>query len=290
MRLSTAAAGIKHRLKRWGPQALRSPLARIALAWCVVSLPAFGLAALLGQDASPLSQLLRPLLVTALSLAAYCGYVRLVERRRPAELAVAGAWAESGAGLLIGALAFGLVMTILAASGAYQVEGHNRWAELALNVPRFVQGAVTEEILFRAILFRILEQRFGSSAALLASALLFGALHLSNPAATLFNAAAIAIEAGLMLAAAYMLTGRLWLCIAIHFAWNFVQGPVCSVAVSGYAQQGFLIGRLDGPDWLTGGSFGAEASLAAVAVCTVSGVVLLTLARDAGRFVPAGRR
>jgi len=75
-----------------------------------------------------------------------------------------------------------------------------------------------------------------------------------------------------------MLTRRLWLCTAIHLAWNYVQGAVYSVAVSGTTQHGLLIGRMDGPDWLTGGSFGAEASLPAVLVCGAAGLILLRMA------------
>ena len=86
-----------------------------------------------------------------------------------------------------------------------------------------VSGAV-EEILFRGVLFRNLEDLIGTWAALAASAAFFGLLHISNPHSSAWAATAIAIEAGVLLAAAFILTRRLWLVMGIHFAWNFTQG------------------------------------------------------------------
>jgi uncharacterized protein len=115
-------------------------------------------------------------------------------------------------------------------------------------------------------------------------------LHLVNPGATLLNAAAISIEAGVLLAAAYMLTRRLWLCIGIHIAWNFTQGGIFSVAVSGGQSKGLLRSNMVGPDWLTGGAFGAEASVVALAVCLAAGITLLVLAVKRGNVVSPGQR
>jgi len=116
--------------------------------------------------------------------------------------------------------------------------------------------------------------------------MLFGAAHLANPNATVFAAAAIALEAGLMLGGSYLLTRRLWLPIGIHAAWNFTQGWVFSVPVSGGdAPLGLLITRRIGPDWLTGGDFGLEASAVAMVLATLAGVLLLVLTQRRGRFV-----
>ncbi len=139
----------------------------------------------------------------------------------------------------------------------------------------------------RGVVFRILEQWLGSWIALSISAALFGLLHLLNPGVSLLNAGAVMLEAGVLLAAAYMLTRRLWLCIGIHFAWNFTQGGVFSAAVSGGATTGLLQAKLVGPVWLTGGAFGAEASVIAVLVCLTAGSVLLLAAHRRGRVIRA---
>ena len=102
------------------------------------------------------------------------------------------------------------------------------------------------------------------------------------------DTAAIAVEAGILLGAAYMLTRRLWLAIGIHATWNFTQGWVFSVPVSGgEAPLGLLITRRAGPEWLTGGAFGLEASVVAMVVATLAGLVLLLMAIRGGQLRPA---
>jgi hypothetical protein len=225
------------------------------------------------------------LLLAAVVLLAYRAYVRIVERRAVTELSGTRAVRELGSGLALGALLFCLTIGILAALGAYQITGNNGWMVMLAILPASILGGVLEEVVIRGVVFRILEQWLGSWVALAISAVIFGVLHLLNPGATLLNAAAISIEAGVLLAAAFMLTRRLWLCIGIHIAWNFTQGGIFSVAVSGGQSKGLLQSRMVGPDWLTGGTFGAEASVVALAVCAAAGVVLVVLAIRKERVV-----
>ncbi|MCJ7434908.1 MAG: CPBP family intramembrane metalloprotease [Anaerolineales bacterium] len=148
-----------------------------------------------------------------------------------------------------------------------------------------VLSGVFEEILFRGILFRIVEESLGTWLSLLFSALLFGLLHLGNPNATLWAAIAIAMEAGILLAAAFIVTRRLWLVIGIHFAWNFTQGGIFSISVSGNQVDGLLQATLTGPELLAGGAFGAETSIFAVIVCLAAGVYFIWKALKKGEFV-----
>jgi CAAX protease family protein len=225
------------------------------------------------------------LLLTAVVLGAYWAFVRIVERRAVTELSSSHVVRELGGGLVLGALLFSITIGILAALGAYQITGNNGWLIMLASLPACVLAGVLEEVLIRGVVFRILERWLGSWIALTISAVIFGALHLLNPGATLLNAAAISIEAGVLLAGAFMLTRRLWLCIGTHIAWNFTQGGIFSVAVSGGQSTGLLQSRMVGPDWLTGGTFGAEASIVALVVCATAGVVLIVLAIRKGNVV-----
>jgi membrane protease YdiL (CAAX protease family) len=140
--------------------------------------------------------------------------------------------------------------------------------------------AVTEELLFRGVLHRILEQRAGSVIAIVVSSLFFGLTHLINGNATVWGTLAIAVEGGTMLAVAYTATRSLWLPIGLHFAWNFLQGGVFGTAVSGAeSEPGLLRTVLSGPDALTGGSFGPEAGLFALLCCLVTTALLLRRAK-----------
>ncbi len=81
-----------------------------------------------------------------------------------------------------------------------------------------------------------------------------------------------------MLALAYAATRNLWLPIGIHMSWNFAEGSLFGAKVSGYSEAHSLLKTtLSGPELLTGGAFGPEASVVSVAVCLVASAVLATM-------------
>jgi uncharacterized protein len=232
-------------------------------------------------------------LMAAAVILSYKAIKRWIERAPDRELEWNGALKELGAGLLTGFLLFSAMTGIVALLGGFEVLGFRGgmgqiWTWLAVAV---VSGTL-EEVLFRGILQRHLEAVFGSWIALAITSALFGFAHIGNEDASLFSSLAIALEAGILLGAAYMLTRRLWLAIGIHAAWNFTQGWVFSVPVSGGdAPLGLLITRRVGPDWLTGGDFGLEASAVAMVVATLAGVLMLRRALANGQVVaPMWRR
>lgn len=109
-------------------------------------------------------------------------------------------------------------------------------------------SGIFEELLFRGVLFRAVETWFGSWAALVVSSLVFGLTDLINPHGTVEGALFIAVEAGILLAAAFMLTRRLWLSIGFHVAWNYTQSAIFSSSVSGNdASQGLIRFTIKGP-------------------------------------------
>ena len=212
---------------------------------------------------------------------------RWLERSEDREFAFAGAAPELGAGLAIGFALFSVMTGIVALLGGFEVLGLRGMGALWSMLSLAVFSGVFEEVLFRGVLFRHVEAMLGSWAALAITSALFGAAHLANPGATPFAALAVAMEAGILLGGAYLLTRRLWLAVGIHAAWNFTQGWVFSVPVSGgNAPLGLLITRRIGPDWLTGGAFGLEASVVAMVVATGAGAVMLVLAARKGQIQP----
>jgi membrane protease YdiL (CAAX protease family) len=189
-------------------------------------------------------------------------------------------------GLAAGFAVFSLAVAIAAGLGIYQVEGTG---DLSRFLPALIGSAlfpaVNEELLFRGILFRWVEEWGGSWVALLVTSALFGCAHLLNPNASPIAAIGIAFGAGVMLGAAYMLTRSLWLPMGLHAAWNFAQGEIYDIPVSGMPVHGILDARLSGPPLLTGNGFGLEASLIAIVVATLFGLALLWLAVKQGEVV-----
>lgn len=225
------------------------------------------------------------LLAAVFSVLAYLAFGRWIERRKVTDLSVERAFPEWAFGAAVGAGAMVLTIGAIALLGGYKVVGQNSPIVLLPILGIAFQSGFFEEILLRGIVFRLMEKWLGSWVALCFSALLFGALHLANPNANMLAAFAIAIEAGILLGAIYMLTRRLWAAIGLHMAWNFTQGGIFGVAVSGFETRGLLKPVIEGPEILTGGGFGAEASLPAIIICTATGLFFLYRAHVKGSFI-----
>jgi membrane protease YdiL (CAAX protease family) len=191
-----------------------------------------------------------------------------------------------GLGLLVGFMLMAGAVGAAAVAHVYNLVGRGDDSQLLHSlITAAIMPAFMEELLFRGILFRWIEEFAGSWAALLITSALFGLIHIFNPAATWFSSFAIALEAGLMLGGAYMLTRSLWLPIGIHAAWNFAQGEVFGVPVSGLAVHGLLKARLSGPPLLSGGGFGLEGSIIALAIATTAGLMFVGAAVRRDRIV-----
>ncbi|MBC6982162.1 CPBP family intramembrane glutamic endopeptidase [Caulobacter sp. 17J80-11] len=216
----------------------------------------------------------------------YALLVRAFEGRWPKELALRPAPGWLAAGLLIGFLLFSAVYAVFAAMGVASWQGFNGFGAVAPALLLAIVAAVGEELLFRGVLFRLLEESFGTLVALVLSAAIFGLMHAGNPGATPLSTVAVALEAGVMLAAAYAWTRSLWLPIGIHLAWNFTQGGIYGAAVSGGKSQGVFDVALapDASELITGGAFGPEASLVALTICLAAGLVFVVAAIRAGQW------
>ena len=278
---------------RWKRLMLYSPLARILIfvlmmvALTVALYTPFRELGWTAKDASATKSGVVELLVRALApLIAYVLLVRLVERRRIAELALGKVIPDGLVGIAAGLMMVSATVGILALLGSYHIMGFNpdmNWLGLLTLVG--LGAAIGEEIMFRGVLFRIVEEGLGTWWALVLSALFFGAIHFGNQGATIWSSIAIAVDAGLMLGLLYHVTRSLSLCMGLHAAWNFFQGPFYGIPVSGFKADGWLLSTLSGPDWLTGGEFGLEGSVVMVAVCSLVTLGLLIIALRRGSLV-----
>lgn len=221
----------------------------------------------------------------AIFFGAYWAFVRFVERRPVVEFAFRPALPELAIGIVGGIAILAAIVGVMALLGAYRVIGYNGPEILALPLAIGIFPGFSEEIALRALFFRLFERWLGSWAALVLSAFFFGFGHIFNPGATWVAAVGIAFEAGIMLAALYMITRRLWMAVGLHAAWNFAEGGIFGTPVSGLQVPGLLRPWIGGPELVTGGSFGPEASFPAMAVATTVGVALLYVAWRRGQFI-----
>ena len=215
-------------------------------------------------------------LVSLALVGSYLAGVRWIERRQPSELLARAGFAEFAAGLALGLALFTTLMLLLWMFGVYHPSGWGSVAPLAGGLWTAFLAAILEEIVFRGFLFRLSAKLLGTWGALALTSVLFGAAHAFNHGATVGSSIAIALEAGVLLGAAYAMTQRLWLPIGLHLGWNFTEGSIFGMSVSGgTTKASLIIGTLRGHDLLTGRAFGPEASIVAVAICLATSVLLL---------------
>lgn len=269
-----------------GQRVLRFPLTRIVLALAFFMVPF-----LLIQAASThffevkLYLRLGQLLGAVMGCLSYAFYVTRIEKRAVFELALKGAVREYGAGFVLGGLMVSLSVACIAALGGLGAMSMAPSSVIILPLLVHIAVGLIEEMMLRGIFFRIVQESIGSWLALLASGLVFGAMHLINDNISVLGIANIA-AAGVFFAAAFLLTGRLWLCAALHAGWNFFQDGIFSLAVSGHeVKSGLLTTQLSGPDWLTGGAFGIEGSAVDLVLVVMATVVMVILAQRNGRML-----
>jgi membrane protease YdiL (CAAX protease family) len=220
----------------------------------------------------------------------YAIYVSRIERRAVSELGLKGALGEYGAGFVLGGLMVCVSVACIAALGGLHALSLAPGSIIMLPLLMHITVGLIEEMILRGIFFRVVQESVGSSLALLVSGLVFGAMHLVNENISVLGIANVA-AAGVFFAAAFLLTGRLWLCAALHAGWNFVQDGIFSLAVSGHkVKEGLLATELSGPDWLTGGAFGIEGSAIDLMLVVLASAAVVMLAQRRGLMMqPAWR-
>ena len=177
-----------------------------------------------------------------------------------------------GLGLLVGALGIGIPSTLLLISNELGVKPApaGNWIDAAvLDVAFFALAAAMEELVVRGYLFSLLRRQWGMRTALVATSLVFGALHLLNPGAGAESIVNVTL-AGFFLGGVLILTESLYAAIAAHFAWNWTMSALFHSAVSGASIPAPNYTTIDnGPDWLTGGPWGPEGGAAATAAMII---------------------
>lgn len=175
-------------------------------------------------------------------------------------------------------LLMGLLITGSAMAGVYGIEV---WTGMVQSLPApggrellpralwMALAVLKEEVVMRSLLLGglvlVLQgRRWHRSQAVLISAVAFGCIHLSNPSASPLSVLGNTLG-GVIYGVAFVATGRIWMSLGLHFAWNFVQGPVFGFPVSGLVAGGLFSIQPVGAAWLSGGAYGPEAGAVGMA-------------------------
>lgn len=224
------------------------------------------------------------------ALAGYWAYVRWYEKRKATELRLRLVplllGAASGAGLVA------LPIAVLFALGAYEMVLFRGFSPALFGVAVLIGiAALLEELVYRCLLFRMLERACGTAIALAVQAVVFAVQHLENvqnggPGDVSAMLVSVTLT-GLLWGSVFVLARNVWVVAANHAAWNF------TILLSGVPLSGIedwralapIASRYAGPDWLTGGMFGPESSLLAMVSVAVAVVLLLRAARRHEAFL-----
>jgi membrane protease YdiL (CAAX protease family) len=237
----------------------------------------------IGSELDTTGIIVMALIGAAAGLLFYTLVMKFVARRSLPELALKRAGKQLLLGGIIGAAFISVSYLTLLATGVYTAvwNPQNAATVIAVAVAVNAGAAIVEELTFRGLIFQGVEQLGGRWIALAATSLLFGGVHLLNPGATLWSGLAIAIEAGVLLGAAFMWRRNLWFVIGLHFAWNTIEG-LLGIPVSGHREPGLISTTARGADLITGGAFGIEASIVPVLISILLAVAMLIAARRRG--------
>ena len=275
---------------------LHSTIVKIIIGFVViiaVNEPLLGLLSYffrLGQVIPIVRYTVIPIIIIAVIIISYTLIYRYLEKRKITELSTHNLGKYLLVGLLLGLLVPSLSILVTYLRGEYIILSVSNLTniflrDLTTSIGFGIATVVFEEVLFRGVLFRLIEEKLGSYIALIISSVIFGFLHLMNGNGSLFAGFAISITS-IILTAAYMYARNLWFPIAIHFAWNFAQGDIFGIPVSGIpATTSIIVSQLEGSKWFTGGVWGIEATIQIAVFSLVAGIILLVLSRKKGNII-----
>lgn len=200
------------------------------------------------------------------------------------------------AGVAIGALMMGVGVLALTVMGQYEagISVHTNVGSeaLALLLPLalvFLLQASTEEAVTRGYMLQVGGRQLPGWVAIIATSIIFAVLHVGASPVGLVNIALYALFASFVALG----QGSLWLICGIHAGWNYFQGNIFGLPVSGNPKANSLLafGPAEGSsELLSGGEFGIEASLAGSVVLVIALVIAFAAYRrgEAARQASVG--
>lgn len=221
---------------------------------------------------------------------------RGIEGRSSASMGLSkkGMLKNYGVGYLVGMAMISATVVLSVSFGGAKFTGFNQGVSLLYVVLFFlgflVQG-MSEEVFFRGYFMVSCANRVHVAIAVFISSLAFSAMHLANPGITLFAVFNLTLFG--VFAAIYVLrTDDLWGACAIHSAWNFLQGNIFGISVSGGGVSTSVFGTtfVEGREFLSGGAFGIEGGVCTTIVLIIGIALVLFLPQEKRPELPQEER
>jgi hypothetical protein len=232
-----------------------------------------------------LRNLIKGLAASFAVILAYKSFYQKIEKRDVSELSGNKSLKNIILGVSIGTVLQCLTILVIYFFGNIQIVSINSFYSVITPFSIAFSVAIFEEILLRGIIFRIMEEKLGSYSSLIISGVIFGAAHLLNPGSTLISSLCIGLV-GIIFGASYIYSRSLWLPIAIHFSWNFVQSGIFGAVTSGNEKTNSLFTTaISGPELITGGAFGPEGTIQATLLWLIVSVLFMIVITKQNKLI-----
>jgi uncharacterized protein len=229
--------------------------------------------------------LIKGIVASSFVILTYIYFYRIYEKREIGEFSGKRLFNNTISGLLIGTTLQCLTILVIYFFGNFRIISSNPFSSIITPFAVAFSVAIFEETLLRGIIFRVVEEKLGSHISLLISAVIFGAVHLLNPESSLISSICIFIV-GFMLGTSYIYRRSLWLPIAIHFSWNFVQSGIFGAITSGNEKTGSLFNtNITGSELITGGTFGPEGTIQATLFWLLVSIIFMILITKQNKLI-----
>jgi len=253
----------------------------------IMALNAVVVFSIIEQVEEPLAthiDIVRMIITIPLLLMSYGLYCRFFEKRKAFEISLKGAWKEWLVGALVAASLVTLFVALISVFGSFEILEYRPALILLKNALAFSMGALLQDLILLCVLFRLVEELAGTWVGIAVSLLVFGFAHIMNPNQTIGTVIFLVLSS-ILLIAPFILTRRIWVSWGFHAAWNFMQAGVFGMPNSGIQFPGWMITKVEGPVWLTGGAVGIEGSWLAFSADITLGLLVLYVAVRAGKIV-----
>ena len=269
-------------------------LVRIVIAIILVNIPTFILRSIAQFILSSLSindNTLSSFLIFCVRLLtvyfAYYFFVKVFEKRKADEISINYASVkELSIGILFGLLSISVIMTLIWITGNFKIIGINNNVSLFQSFLYNFFFAFLQDIVYFAIIFRIIEKRWGSWSAIVIASIIFGFKHLLFPGYTLWSVIAQSFEAGILFSTLFIFTRKIWMIFGFHFAWNFIQYGFF-LGIESEKLRALFLSEFSGSNLITGMPVGPEASVFTFFILTSIGIYLLIKAYRNDKFIPS---
>jgi uncharacterized protein len=225
---------------------------------------------------------------SALAITAYIVFFQWVERRKINELRRKDFFKLASLGFAIGIFLQASIILVIYLGGYYKIEMVNPAGFLLPGFSMSLTAGFIAELMIRGVFFRILEEKLGTTIMLFLMVLIFAILHMGMPGANPISVSATAIQAGLLLSAAYVATRSLWVPIFLHFAYDFAEPGIFGGINPGISSGKSLFTTvISGNKLISGGLSGPQNSIQGLIFCLVASFIFLYIAKKKNRIIPS---